>query len=126
MLSPGAPGDVAPGGCLGDEIKYGNHPSTANHAAFNTEKIISDVVLGRALVFDAQLIREILGLRVSPLGVVEEPKFRIIHDLTFAAGMRLRTSVNGDTGFGCAPECMLGSRAVRYIVAGAVSAAVLW
>ena len=79
---------------------------------------MSDVVLGRALVFDVRFLHEISGLRVSPLGVVEEPKFRIIHDLTFAAARRFataqrlevsrRTSVNADTDFDRAPECLLG------------------
>ncbi len=67
---------------------------------------MSDVFLGHALVFDVNYIRDILGLRVSPLGVVPEPKFRIIHGLTFAAAGR--TSVNADTDFSCAPECLLG------------------
>ena len=67
---------------------------------------MSDVLLGRAVVFDAELIREVQGVRVSPLGVVDEPKFRIIHDLTFTAGTR--SSVNGDTDFSQAPECLLG------------------
>ncbi|CAB1096713.1 unnamed protein product [Ectocarpus sp. CCAP 1310/34] len=49
------------------------------------DKIVSDVTLGRALVFDVQFIRESLGVRVSPLGVVDDPKFRIIHDRTFTA-----------------------------------------
>lgn len=39
---------------------------------------------------------------------MEEPKFRIIHDLTFAAGAKVRSSVNGDTDFDQAPECLLG------------------
>lgn len=63
-------------------------------------------MLGRAVVFDAKFIREILGVRVSPLGVVDEPKFRIIHDLTFASASR--SSVNHDTDFSQAPECLLG------------------
>ena len=62
---------------------------------------------GRALVLDLRSASEILGLRISPLSVVLEPKFRIIHDLTFArAGGR--TSVNGDTDFDSAPPSELG------------------
>ena len=59
------------------------------------------------MVFYLSLAAEILGLRVSPLAVVLEPKFRIIHDLTFArAGGR--SSVNNDTDFSSAPPCELG------------------
>lgn len=47
-------------------------------------------------------------MRVSPLGVVEEPRFRTIHDLTFAAGPRVRSSVNTDSNFEQVPECMMG------------------
>ena len=62
---------------------------------------------GRALVLDLRFAGEILGLRITPLSVVLEPKFRIIHDLTFArAGGR--TSVNGDTNFDSAPPSELG------------------
>ena len=106
VLCPGAPVDVETGGCLEAEVAYGNHSSILAHKPKIMDKIVSDVVLGRALVFDVQFIREILGLRVSPVGVVEEPKFRIIHDLTFAAAGR--TSVNADTDFDRAPECLLG------------------
>jgi len=105
-LSPGVPVDVQAGGCLTDEMAYGNHSSARAHTQQIVDKIVSDVILGRALVFDVAFIREILGLRVSPLGVVEEPKFRIVHDLTFAAAGR--TSVNADTDFAQAPECLLG------------------
>lgn len=107
-LSPGVPVDVAGGGDLEAELAYGNHPSILKHTEKIVAKIASDVVLGRALVFDVKFISEVLGVRVSPLGVVEEPKFRIIHDLTFAAGARVRSSVNGDTDFARAPECLLG------------------
>ena len=105
-LCPGVPVDVATGGCLEQEVAYGNHSSITSHTHKIMDEIVSDVVLGRALVFDVRFINDILGLRVSPLGVVEEPKFRIIHDLTFAAAGC--TSVNADTDFNRAPECLLG------------------
>ena len=105
-LKPGVPVDVRPGGNLDEELAYRNHPSVRAHTDRIAEKIISDVVLGRAIVFDIKFVREVLGLRVSPLGVVEEPKFRIIHDLTFASARR--SSVNDDTDFTQAPECRLG------------------
>lgn len=107
-LSRGGPVDVKDGGNIEAELAYGNQSSVAPHSSKILEKTISDVVLGRALVFDVKFIREILGVRVSPLGVVDEPKFRIIHDLTFSAGAEVRSSVNSDTDFSQAPECLLG------------------
>lgn len=41
VLSPGAPVDSAPGGCLEAEVAYGNHPSTPAHTTAVTEKLIS-------------------------------------------------------------------------------------
>ena len=79
-LCPGAPVDVADARNLQDELEYGSHSSIQAHTAQTMDKIVSDVIFGRTLVFKAKLINETLGLRVSPLGVVEEPKFRIIND----------------------------------------------
>lgn len=63
---------------------------------------------------------------MSPLGVVEEPKFRIIHDSTFAAGARRRTSVDSDTAVALRSGVLVGSRVIRYSVVGAVFAADAW
>ena len=69
---------------------------------------------GRALVFDLRLAGEILRLRISPLSVILEPKFRIIHDRPFArAGGQ--TSVNGDTDFDSAPPSGL-SHVLREVL----------
>ena len=106
-LSPGVPVDVAQGGHLSEEVEYGNHSGVRGHAEEVAKKVVTDVVTGRALVFNANFIEEIQGIRLSPLSVVEEPKFRIIHDLTFA-GSGNRSSVNEDTEFDCAPKCELG------------------
>ena len=62
--------------CIRDRA-YGDHSSIRAHTTESPEKIVSDVVLERALVFDVSFLHEISGLRVSPLGVVEEPKFEI-------------------------------------------------
>ena len=107
VLAPGAPVGVSEGGELTAEIAYGNHPGIALHDVAIHKKICEDGVYGRALVFDLNFVGEFLGLRISPLSVVLELKFRIIHDLTFArAGGR--TSVNGDTDFDSAPPSELG------------------
>ena len=106
-LSPGVPVDVHKGGDLHAELLYENHPSSGLHSSPIHEKIVSDVIDGRAIVFKRQFAHDIIGFRVSPLGVVEQPKLRIIHDLTFD-GSGSRTSVNIDTDFDCAPSCELG------------------
>ena len=107
VLAPGAPVGVSGGGDLTAKIAYGNHPRIAQHDVAIHKQIFEDVVYGRALVFDLRFDSEILGLRISPLRVVLEPKFPIIHDLSFArAGGR--TSINGDTDFDSAPPSELG------------------
>ena len=107
MLAPGAPVGVSGGGDLTAEISYGNHPGIAHHEVATHKNIFEDVLYGRALVFDLRFACEISGVRISPLSVVLEPKFRIIHELTFArAGGRTR--VNGDTDFDSAPSSELG------------------
>ena len=107
VLAPGAPVGVSGGGDLTAELAYGNHPGIAQHDVAIHKKICEDVVYGRALVFNLHFAGEILGLRISPLSVVLEPKFRNIHDLAFARAGGL-TSVNGDTDFDSAPPSELG------------------
>ena len=107
VLAPGAPVAVSGGGDLTAERAYGNHPGIAQHDVAIHKKVCEDVVYGRALVFDLRFPEAILSLRISPLSVVLEPKFRIFHNLTFArAGGR--TSVNGDTDLDSAPPFELG------------------
>ena len=51
------------------------------------EKVVADVAGGRAIVFPKKQAGQVPGLRVSPVGVVEErEKIRIIHDMTFEHG----------------------------------------
>ena len=97
---------VARGGNLTAELAYGNHPSVAPHAVAFHQKVCADVVHDRALVFKLSSASDIRGLRVLPLVAVLKPKFRIIHDLTFArAGGH--SSLNDDTDFSSAPFCEL-------------------
>ena len=101
------PVNVAQGGHFREEAEYGNHPSAGGHADDIAKTVVADMITGRALVFNANFIHEIQGIHSSPLGVVEEPKFQIIHELTFA-GSGNRSSINEDTDFDCAPPCELG------------------
>lgn len=73
------PVEVGQGGMLEAELTYGNKPSAVTQADRVHDSTISDVIRGRALVFDVDFIRESFGVRISPLGVVEGPKFRINH-----------------------------------------------
>ena len=51
------------------------------------KKTATDMVLGRTIVLPVTQAREAVGLRILPVGVVEETeKLRVIHDLTFRAG----------------------------------------
>lgn len=129
VLSPGALVEVKAGGCLEAEVANGNHPSINPKAEKIVDNIVSDVAMGRALVFDTAFIREVIGLRVSRLGVVEE-KFKIIHDLNFAAATdrRVRSSVNHDTDMECALECLLynGAWAKAHSLTGSVFATKPW
>ena len=107
VLAPSTPVCVARGGNLTAELAYVNHQSVAPHAVAVHRTICADVVHGRALVFKTSSASDTAGLRVSPLAVVLKPKFRIIHDLTFArAGGH--SSVNDDTDVSSAPSCELG------------------
>ena len=80
----GVPVDVARGGNLIEELEYGNHPGVRDHTEVKAKNVVADVVKGRPLVFNAKDVQEIRGICISSLSVVEEPKLRIIRDLTFA------------------------------------------
>lgn len=75
VLSPGAAVDVAHGGDQTAELAYGNHSSAWYHMELTRDKLVQDVVLGRAVVFERSSTADIRGLRASPVGVVSEPKF---------------------------------------------------
>ena len=98
------------------ELTYGNHPSVASHELAIHKNVCSDVVHGRALVFDLLSAVDIVGLRVSPLAVILEPKLRIVHDLSFA-------SVNSDTEFFFRAALRARPRSARGVVLCVVSAA---
>ena len=69
------PVNVALGGHLRKEVEYSNHPRVRGHADGFAKKVEADVITGRALVFNANFAHEIQGIRLCPLGVVEEPNF---------------------------------------------------
>ena len=98
VLVPVSPVCVARGGNLTAELAYGYHTSVAPHAVVVHQNIYADVAHGRALVVELSCASGIRGLRASPLAVVLQPKFRIIHDLTFARAGN-HSSVTDDTDF---------------------------
>ena len=113
---------VARAGNLTAELAYGNHPSVAPHAVAAHQKDCADVVHGRALVFTLSSASDIRGLRVSPLAVVLKPKFRIIHDLTFARA-RVATPALTTIPIFLFPLPRAGSCASGCVVTGVVFAA---
>ena len=68
----GVPVDVRPGGNLTKEPTYENISSAQEFRVAVWEKAVADVASGRAIVFPKEQARQVQGLRVSPVGVVEE------------------------------------------------------
>ena len=114
VAEKGVPIAVKQGGDLQREVAYGNHRSVEKHEAEVFRKAMLDVALGRAMVFKVEEAGCIDGIRISPVGVVEEKeKIRVIHDLTFegpskGCGGKPMRSVNADTDWGQVPGCELG------------------
>ena len=94
------------GGGLLTKTANGNHSYFELHAGVTCAKIVQDVVKERALAFEYSSVSDISGLRVSPLGAVQERMLCIIHNLTFA-GDGYSSSVNDDTDLSSAPPCEL-------------------
>lgn len=108
----GVPVAVGPGGNLGKEIEYGNHASAKKWRGTVWKKLVEDVVAEKVLVFRKEDADKIPGLRVSPLGVVEErKKQRVIHDLSFQVDSKAvgEEPVNRSTYFSEVPECEMAS-----------------
>lgn len=84
MVSQGIPVQIAPGGDVDGALENGNNTSASQHKDLIQNKIKEDARYGRAFVFPRAAAKRIPGLRVSPLGVVVNPKkARIINDLRF-------------------------------------------
>ena len=98
MLSAGSLVCVARGVDFTTELAYGNHPSSFPHEGAILDNVCADVAFGHTLVFDLGSAADIRGLRISPLAVVQKPKLRIDHDLSFARASG-RTRVINDTTF---------------------------
>ena len=119
--------DIRTGDDLASELAYGNHRSAAKYGEEAIAKAVADFALGRAIVFPVTRAKDIVGLRISPLEVVEEEeKLRVIHDLIFcgnkadergrkASGEMKSTaipetgarSVNEDTDWEKVPKCAM-------------------
>ena len=78
-------------------LAYETHRSVSPYTGDIINKIHEDLRFGRAFVFPFRLVNEILGLRLSPLAVVESTSAtHIIHDLTFATSPSCH-GVNAET-----------------------------
>ena len=72
IVSVVVPVDIGPGGNRRRELAYRNHISDNKHASEVWKNAVGDVKTGRAIVFPARLARMVRGLRINPVGVVEE------------------------------------------------------
>ena len=68
----GVPVNVGPGGNLERELAYRRNSGVNKHASEVWGKAVGDVKSGRAIVLTARLAGMVRGLRINPLGVVEE------------------------------------------------------
>ncbi|MEO9458877.1 MAG: hypothetical protein ABJG56_07815, partial [Lentilitoribacter sp.] len=106
----GVPVDVIEGENLEASLQNGNHSSTLQHSGLLLDRLMEDIVNGRVLPLHRSAAGTVRGLRISPLGVVEErKKVRVILDLTVGHG------VNPDTDFDKVPVCDLGEVLFRFI-----------
>ena len=116
----GVPMDVGLGGNLELELAQGNHSSAEKHAAEVWKKAVGDVPTGRAIMMPVRLARTVRGLRINPVGVVDEKgKRRIAHDSAYSGepegeGRRGRP-VNETMYWDQIPECHLAD-VMRQIV----------
>lgn len=58
-------------GNLKNGLAFGNHGSVAKYGGEVRTKVATEVALGRAIVFPVTQAKEIVELRISPIGVVE-------------------------------------------------------
>ena len=81
---------------MGSELAYGNHRSAHKHRGEVLRKAATDVAMGRTIVFKTTQEHEVEGLRISPVGVIEEKeKLRMIHDLTIGGQANAREGGGG-------------------------------
>ena len=59
-------------GTCGGNLAYDNHLSVVKYKGEVLRKAMSDVTVGRAMVFKVEDAAHIQGKRVSPVGVVKE------------------------------------------------------
>lgn len=82
---------------LDRKLMHGNHRSEAKCGEEVLTKAAVDVARGKASVFPVTQAKEIMGLRISSVEVVEATKkLQIIHDLTFSGGPGECTEEKGD------------------------------
>lgn len=119
------PVGVNSGGDFAKELAYRNRRSAERFSEEVWEQVTGGVATGRAIAFSVAQECGIIGLRVSPLGMVQERDKRCLnHDLTFetkpeAPGELGSTPVNAMTDWDKIPECILSDRPhTRYAKPG--------
>ena len=98
VLSPGSPACVARGGIELLSLTTVITLACSRMRVLFLRRFVRTCLFGVPWCLIWGSAAEIRGLRISPLAVVLEPKFRIVHDLTFARTGG-RASVNNDTFF---------------------------
>ena len=117
IISGGVPVVTAPAKIdLTAALRHGNHPSAAKHMPLIWKKIADDVRRQRCLIIDREAARSIRGLRVSPLGVVETHKARIINDLSFDPNKKgEKGGLNADTDVDTVPPCLCAEALPKFL-----------
>ena len=70
----GVPVNILPGGDLTKVLAHENRSGVGKFDEIVWEKALADVEGGKAIVFPKQQAGQVPGLRVSPIGIVEEHK----------------------------------------------------
>lgn len=74
MAQEGLPAEIRTRGDLASELVNGNHRSTTKHRGDVLDETKAHIALSRVIVFRVTLAKDNVGLRISPVGLVEEMK----------------------------------------------------
>ena len=66
----GVPAEIGAAGNLESKLEYGNYRSASKHGEEVLKKAVTDVVIGRTIVFPVRQAQEIRLRQFSPVGVV--------------------------------------------------------
>lgn len=102
------------GGEFDPTIAYGNKLSILTHMDAHQDKVVLNILTGRAISFPRAVVREIVGPCNSPLAPVDQPKLRFTRDLSFIPP-EASSGVTQDTDGNATPVCDRG-HALRDVI----------